>query len=85
MNNKNYLHITNKNTKKSNRFLRIGDVIKMTSISKSYIYQLCKDNLFPRSVNLIPGGTSVAWIESEILDWIDERIQARNDGGSING
>ena len=80
MSNKNYLHITNKMTKKSKRFLRIGDVIKMTGISKSYIYQLCNNNLFPKSVNLVPGGTSVAWVESEISSWIDGRIEERDEG-----
>lgn len=64
---------------RSKRLIRIREVIKLTSISKSYIYQLVGQNIFPKSIQLIPGGTSVAWVESEILDWIDQRIQARNE------
>lgn len=60
------------------RLIRIGGVIHLTGISKSYIYQLVSQNLFPKSIQLIPGGSSVAWIEGEVLNWIDERIQERN-------
>ncbi len=63
---------------RSKKLIRIRDVIAITGISKSYIYQLCSNNLFPKSVQLIPGGTSVAWIEKEVLNWIDERIQERD-------
>ena len=63
----------------SKRLIRIRDVIKLTGISKSYIYQLCNNNLFPKSIQLVPGGKSVAWKESEILEWIDERIQERDE------
>lgn len=62
----------------SKRLIRIREVIQLTGISKSYIYQLCNNNQFPQSISLIPGGSSVAWIESEVLNWIDERIQDRN-------
>jgi prophage regulatory protein len=34
------------------------------------------DGTFPKQVVL--GGRAVGWIESEILEWIDERIQDRN-------
>ena len=69
----------------SKRLIRIRDVINLTSISKSYIYQLCSNNQFPQSIQLIPGGTSVAWVESEVLSWIDERIQERNEEVKSNG
>ncbi|WP_040520135.1 helix-turn-helix transcriptional regulator [Glaciecola punicea] len=64
----------------STRLLRIKEVQQLTSLSKSYIYDLCKRNIFPQSLPLVKGGTSVAWIESEILDWIDSRIKARDEG-----
>jgi prophage regulatory protein len=48
------------------KLLRIKQVQQLTSLSKS--------------LSLVKGGTSVAWIESEILDWIDSRIKARNEG-----
>ena len=63
----------------SNRLIRIRDVIYLTGISKSYIYQLVSQNQFPKSIQLIPGGSSVAWVEGEVLEWIDGRIQERNE------
>ena len=62
----------------SNRLIRIKDVLNLTGLSRSYVYQLCKEGLFPKSLTLIPGGISVAWVEQEILEWIDQRISERD-------
>ncbi len=62
------------------KLLRIKQVQQITGLSKSYIYQLCNENKFPKSIQLVAGGSSVAWVESEILQWIDARIQARDVG-----
>jgi prophage regulatory protein len=59
------------------KLIRIKDVIKLTSLSKSYIYQLSKENKFPKSVQIIAGGTAVAWVDSEIYNWINQRIAER--------
>ncbi|QFY91120.1 AlpA family transcriptional regulator [Magnetovirga frankeli] len=68
------------------RLLRIGRVSDLTGISKSYIYHLCNQGLFPKPVPLVPGGSSVAWLESEVLAWIDQRVQARDCAiGDSNG
>ena len=61
----------------SPRLIRIKQVQAMTSLSRSYIYSLASEKKFPESVPLVPGGTSRAWLESEIQNWIDERISAR--------
>jgi len=61
------------------KLIRIRVVILLTGLSKSYIYELCNKDLFPKSVQLVPGGSSVAWVEKEVLDWIDSRIQARDE------
>jgi prophage regulatory protein len=63
----------------STRLLRIKQVQQLTSLSKSYIYQLCNQNQFPKSVPLVKGGTAVAWVESEIFSYIDSRIKARDE------
>jgi prophage regulatory protein len=60
------------------RFIRIKDVIARTGISRSYIYQLKSEAGFPQSVPLVPNGSAVGWVESEIEDWIDQRIEARD-------
>lgn len=56
--------------------LRCKEVQSRTSLSRSYIYQLSRQGKFPQPVELIPGGSSVAWIEEEINQWIEERINA---------
>ena len=63
-----------------NKLLRIKQVQQITGLSKSYIYQLSNHNLFPKSVPLVNGGTAVAWVESEIQDFINSRIKARDEG-----
>lgn len=65
-------------TQTPNRFIRIKEVISLTGLSKSYIYQLAKTNHFPKQINLIDGGTSVAWLESEIKEWLESRVKSRD-------
>jgi prophage regulatory protein len=66
------------------KLIRIKAVIGLTGISKSYIYDLSNRALFPKSVQLVPGGSSVAWLESEIQKWIASRVQERDEGGINN-
>lgn len=70
------LHYKNDQIRK---LIRIKSVIKLTALSKSYIYELSKKGLFPKSLQLVPGGTSVAWVEHEIKEWIESRIQERDE------
>jgi prophage regulatory protein len=67
-----------KKVEHTNRLLRAKQVIELTAISRSYLYQLVSQGQFPRSIQLVPGGSSVAWVEQEVLDWVDSRIQARD-------
>jgi len=62
------------------RLLRIREVIELTRLSRSYIYALSAptDGRFPKSISLVPGGNSRAWVESEVQEWIDERIAVRD-------
>ena len=61
-----------------NIFLRISDVTKVTGFSRSQIYNLMRKGLFPMQVQI--GPKSVAWLDSEISEWIKERIQqSRNN------
>jgi prophage regulatory protein len=60
------------------RLVRIREVMQLTGLSKSYIYQLTAQKSFPDRVRLVKGGTAVAWDLSEIHEWINERIADRN-------
>ena len=60
------------------RFLRITEVEAMTGLSRTTIYDWSADGRFPRPVRL--SGRAVRWIESEVLEWMDERIERDRDG-----
>jgi len=71
-------NLLNTQTYQNQKLIRIKKVTQLTSLSKSYIYDLRNKGLFPKSVQLVSGGTSVAWVEQEVLDWIDSRIKERD-------
>jgi prophage regulatory protein len=53
--------------------LRLPQVITRTGLSRSSIYLRMANNEFPESVSL--GGRAVGWLESEIDEWIVEKIE----------
>lgn len=58
------------------RFLRLKEVMALTGLGRSSIYKFMDENTFPKSVSL--GGRAVAWVESEIEDWMSERLSQRD-------
>lgn len=64
------------------RIIRLKDVIATTGLARSTIYKFVSDGAFPAPVSL--GGRSVGWVESEVEEWIMERIEARDEGREIN-
>ncbi|MEI7456686.1 MAG: AlpA family transcriptional regulator [Nitrosomonadales bacterium] len=56
--------------------LRRKEVEKLTALSRSRIYDLMKIGQFPRPVTL--GVMSVAWLETEVHEWIADRIADRS-------
>ena len=62
-----------KTTKPAIRFLRISEVEALTGLSRTTIYDWSADGRFPRPVRL--SGRAVRWVESEVLEWMDERIE----------
>lgn len=61
------------------RFIRLKEVISKTGLSRSTIYSLIKEGRFPPNVPI--GSRSVAWVESEVEKYLEERVQVR-DGAS---
>ncbi|MGJ0579742.1 helix-turn-helix transcriptional regulator [Xenorhabdus bovienii] len=59
------------NTQKEN-LIRLPEVQRRTGYGKAWIYKLIADNKFPKQVKI--GTRSIAFIESEIDGWIDQRI-----------
>ncbi|MBA0206097.1 helix-turn-helix transcriptional regulator [Pectobacterium aroidearum] len=60
-----------------NTLIRLSGVMKKTGLRKSWIYLLMKQGEFPQTVKI--GARSVAWVESEVNDWIAERISQRGE------
>ena len=59
------------------RLIKLKEVIEKTSLGRSTIYEFMTKGTFPKQVSL--GAKSVAWIESEVDDWIMERIGQRDN------
>ncbi|EJR0961158.1 TPA: AlpA family phage regulatory protein [Vibrio parahaemolyticus] len=57
------------------RFLKLKEVMQKTALSRSAIYRKMDEGSFPKSVSL--GDRAVAWIESEVEEWMEERLQTR--------
>lgn len=58
--------------------VRIGGVLFITQMSRSMIYQLIKEGLFPKPIKL--GSRASAWITEEVEKWLEDRIKARDEG-----
>ncbi|EKO3965103.1 AlpA family transcriptional regulator [Vibrio fluvialis] len=64
------------------RFLRLKEVMSLTGLGRSTIYKFMTDETdFPKSVPL--GGRAVAWVESEIEEWMESRLSMRDNQESF--
>lgn len=54
------------------RIIRLPGVQTRTGLSRSSIYLAISRNTFPQPVPL--GARAVGWLESEIDNWLEERI-----------
>ena len=61
-----------------NSLLRRDAVEKLTGLSRSSIYRLMRQGLFPEP--LAVGPRAVRWPETEILAWLAARPRATGDG-----
>ena len=64
----------------TNQILRLPDVMRLTGLAKSTVYQKIVESDFPRSIKL--GARSVGWLESEVNDWIETQILLSRPGGT---
>ena len=68
------------------RFIRLPEVLSRTGYGRTSIYRKMEDGSFPRSVKLgdpIEDTNAfdcrgVAWIEDEVVQWIESRIEDRD-------
>jgi prophage regulatory protein len=63
------------------RLLRLQDVRSTTGLCGSMIYRLEAENRFPGRVKI--GSRAVGWVESEIAQWVADRIALSRKPGDI--
>lgn len=59
------------------RLIKLAEVMNQTALGRSSVYKYMKEDLFPKPVTQI--GKSVAWVESEVQEWILDKIGNRDD------
>lgn len=57
---------------RNKRLIRISEVIDKTGYCRAWIYRLIKNNEFPEPIKI--GPRSIAFVEKEIDEWIDDKI-----------
>ena len=72
--------------KTKHRFIRLSEVMSRTGYGRTSIYRKMDDGSFPKSLKL--GGPpkdpnefdsrAVAWIEEEVDQWVEDRIEDRD-------
>ena len=72
--------------KTKHRFIRLSEVMSRTGYGRTSIYRKMEDGSFPKSLKL--GGPpkdpnefdsrAIAWIEGEVDQWIESKIEDRD-------
>lgn len=57
--------------------LKLSEVVKITGLSKSTIYEYMKHGLFPKQIKI--GIRRVGWTSSSISSWTDKKIVESED------
>ena len=57
------------------RLIKLDTVIEITTLSVPTIYRLMKNGQFPRQIMV--SERSARWSESEVLEYINEKLQLR--------
>ena len=71
--------------KTKHRFIRLSEVMSRTGYGRTSIYRKMEDGSFPKSLKLggppkdpnVFDSRAIAWIEDEVDQWIESRIEDR--------
>jgi prophage regulatory protein len=61
------------------KIIRRKAVEAITGLGRSTIYAMMHDGKFPKPIQL--SARAVGWVESEVADFLRQRIEASRDGG----
>ena len=70
-------------TVRRDRLLRLPEVEAASGLRKSTVYLLMKRGEFPRCVRITP--RCVAWPESKVLQWVQDRIAGADQQAALDG
>lgn len=59
------------------KFLRLPQVLDITGVSSTTLWRWEKAGRFPKRVHI--GPNTVAWLESDILSWMESHVQKSAD------
>jgi len=65
-------------TQQTIKLIRLPEILHRIPYSEAHIWRLERAGKFPRRAHL--GANRVAWVESEIDSWIEDRVNARTEG-----
>ncbi|WP_437124130.1 helix-turn-helix transcriptional regulator [Billgrantia desiderata] len=60
----------------SMKLIRLKEVMDRTGLGRSTVYKYMNLGLFPKPIKL--GTRAVAWVESEVVAWIQLGIECRD-------
>ena len=58
----------------SKSFIRISEVIELTTLSKSTIYRMVRKNEFPKPISIKSLGNISLFVREEVQEWIETQI-----------
>jgi prophage regulatory protein len=61
------------------KLMKLPEVLARVALSRSQVYAMVKDGTFPAPVNV--GTRAVAWVESEIDEWVRALVSASRSAG----
>ena len=62
----------------TSRILRLPEVKTLTGLQRSTIYKQVSEGKFPKPISL--GDRAVGWLELELHEWLEERIEISRKG-----
>ena len=69
------LYVVSSGNRAQPRFLRLSEVLEMTGMGKTFIYDRIKDGTFPKQIQL--GSRTVVWNEQEVIKWMEAQMASR--------
>ncbi|MBK2259179.1 helix-turn-helix transcriptional regulator [Francisella philomiragia] len=59
------------------QLLRAEEVARCIGMSKTSVFRLAKAGKFPKQIRV--SGQTTAWLKSEVVAWINDRVKERNE------